>query len=217
MLNLEKITTLLIDLDDTLYPSEIGIWEEIRDRMDLFLMERMHIDPIEVPVLRKHLYETYGTTLRGLQITRNIDEEEFLKFVHDVRVEEVLKPNPKLADVLKRYSQRRIVLTNADKRHACRVLQALGVQDCFEEVIDIHMLSPYCKPQLEAYHQVLTYLGVSAEACLFADDSTRNLGAARALGMVTVLVGSKEPAPEAVFSIQRIDDLPMVFPVCDGR
>ncbi|HPH95809.1 MAG TPA: pyrimidine 5'-nucleotidase [Anaerolineaceae bacterium] len=217
MLNLKGITTLLIDLDDTLYPAEKGIWQHIRDRMDLYLTERLDINPVEVPVLRKHLFETYGTTLRGLQLTRNVDEEDFLAFVHDVNVEIKLQPNQRLAEILKRYPQRRFILTNADKPHADRVLRALGLVDCFEDIIDIHTLSPFCKPQLEAYHQVLTYLKVRPDECLFADDSTRNLGTAHSLGMLTVLVGSKEPASEADFSIQRIEDLPLVFPFPSGR
>src|SRR6266545_4491981 len=62
-----RFTTLFIDLDDTLYPSSTGLWHAIKERMNLFMRERLYIPEAEIPSLREQYFNTYGTTLRGLQ------------------------------------------------------------------------------------------------------------------------------------------------------
>ncbi|RPJ49158.1 MAG: pyrimidine 5'-nucleotidase, partial [Chloroflexi bacterium] len=62
-----QYTTLLIDLDETVYPSSCGVWDAISDRMEQWMHERLGLPWEEIPTLRKELYHSYGTTLRGLQ------------------------------------------------------------------------------------------------------------------------------------------------------
>jgi len=206
-------TTLLIDLDDTVYPSSAGVWDAIADNMDRYMIEVLGIPQPEVRSLRVQLFKAYGTTLRGLQMTRPIDTPGFLKFVHDVPVERMLAPAPELRRVLNAYPQRKAIFTNADQHHARRVIRQLQVEECFDAIVDIVDIDPYCKPMPEAFAIALKKLGVSSPAeCVFIDDSLRNLAGARALGFYTIRVGSDQPAPECHASILRLDDLPCVLP-----
>jgi putative hydrolase of the HAD superfamily len=206
------ISTLLIDLDDTLYPPSTGLWGLIRQRIDLYMHERLGLPWEVIPDLRHHLFTEYGTTMRGLQVTRLVDEKDYLAFVHDVPVEERLRPDPELASLLARYPQRKIIFTNADERHARRVLRALQLENLFDDIIDICAITPYCKPMPAAFLRALELAGVILPGeCLVCDDTPRNLATARSLGCVTVLVGSESASLDADYSILSLASLGQVL------
>lgn len=207
------IQSFFVDLDDTLYPPSCGIWAMIRERMTRYMADELHIPAEKINDLRRSYYETYGTTMRGLMANYQIDPEEYLAYVHDVPVEEVLHPDPELRQVLQSFPQRKVIFTNADDRHSRRVLAALRLDGCFEQIIDIHRIAPSCKPQPAAFHNALRIAGEDdPAACLFLDDSTRNIATAREIGFATILVGLGEPNPAAQFAISTLKDLPAVFP-----
>ena len=210
-------TTLLIDLDETLYPPGCGVWEAISDRIEHYIHHRLGVPLEEVHYLRRSLFQQYGTTLRGLQATREVDTDDFLRYVHDVPLGSLIQPDPELHQALLRYPQRRLIFTNADRMHAQRVLTQLGLASVFAGIIDIHDLAPYCKPMPEAYQTALRLAGEPDPArVVFVDDSPRNLAGARAAGLYTVQVGSPKPGvqhPEsgAHLYVASLKDLPSVL------
>lgn len=205
--------TFLFDLDDTLYPAESGVWQSIRDRIDLYMHTVLGIPQEEIPALRHRLFTTYGTTLRGLQATMSVDPQEYLRFVHDVPLDRYLTPDPELRRVLMAYSAPKFIFTNGDRPHAHRVLEILGLQGVFEEIIDIVALAPYCKPMPEAFDIALEYVhGARPADCVLVDDNSANLAAAHALGFQTVLIGSPNPAIPFARAIRRPVDLPTLMP-----
>ena len=212
-----QYTTLLIDLDDTVYSSTCGVWDAISQRMEQYMHERLNLPWEEIPGLRKQLYQTYGTTLRGLQVTRHVDEREYIDYVHDVPIDRLILPDPGLREMLQRYPQRKIIFTNADRKHAGRVIRQLQLEGCFESIIDIYDIAPYCKPMPEAFQAALRLSGETcSERCIFIDDSPRNLAAARALGFYTVQVGLPKPGyqhppSDSHAQIARLIDLPDVL------
>jgi putative hydrolase of the HAD superfamily len=206
-------TALFIDLDDTLYPNTSGLWSAIRQRMDVFMQERLDLPAEIIPELRRSYVETYGTTLRGLQVHHQVNAGDFLAYVHDLPLEVYLQPDAALAGILSSLAQPKWILTNADAAHAGRVLAFFGITGLFAGVIDIHALGYVCKPEPEAYRRALALAGQADPAsCVFFDDSIRNLAPAHRLGLTTVLVGSDQPFPEADYSIGSFSDLPAVFP-----
>jgi len=206
------IKTIFFDLDDTLYPASSGLWEAIRNRIDLYMVERLHIPKEQVHDLRHYLFSTYGTTMRGLQATKHIDAQDYLDFVHDVPVAEYITANPALRIMLSGLTQRKVIFTNADVKHAMRVLERLQVSDCFTQIIDILSVAPYCKPQEEAFQMALRLAGTgSASKCMLVDDGLPNLATASRLGFYTVRVGSDEIVPESDTSIASVTELPLVL------
>lgn len=212
---MQSLHTFFLDLDDTLYPPESGLWAAIRERIDAFIQNRLGFSPSEASQLRATLSARYGTTLRGLEALYDVRAEEYLEFVHDVRVSDFVRPDPSLAELLNTYPQRKIVLTNSSAEYAGRVLAALGVQDCIERIIDINDLAPYCKPQAQAYQVALRLAGErSAHGCAMFDDLEVNLQTARAMGFFTVLVSSSPDGHAGPFDavIPSLLDLPRVVP-----
>lgn len=177
------------------------------------MRERLHLNAEEIPEMRRHYFETYGTTLRGLQENFSVNTQEYLAYVHDVPVETVLSPVPELKELLSKITMKKVILTNADINHANRVITALGLQGCFDQIIDINQISPFCKPQFEAYHRALELAGgVNPNHCVFLEDSLRNLAAAKAMGMTTILVGHMNPDPIADFTLSDILALKNLLP-----
>jgi putative hydrolase of the HAD superfamily len=201
-------TTLFFDLDDTLYPPSTGLWAAIRERIDRYMVERLGFAAEEVPELRQELFRKYGTTMRGLQQTLHIDTRDYLAYVHDVPVAAHISPNPRLREILAQLPQHKLIFTNADTAHARRVQVALEVEGCFDRVIDILDIDPYCKPQREGFEIALGLAGNPAPAdCVLIDDAPRNLEMAAQMGFYTVLVGENGPHHSAHAWITTITDL----------
>jgi putative hydrolase of the HAD superfamily len=205
---------LFFDLDDTLYPARTGLWRAIRERMGLYMVERLGMDPQAVPEIRRHYFETYGTTLRGLQKHHQVSTDDYLAYVHDLPLDQYLEPQPELRKMLLSLPQRRLIFTNSDQAHAGRVLRALDLEGVFEYLIDVRAIGFYCKPEMDAFRIALDLAGTDnpAEVAMF-DDARRNLAVARRLGMLAVLVGaSGDPEPEADIALPGILNLPGEMP-----
>jgi putative hydrolase of the HAD superfamily len=207
-------TTLFFDLDDTLYPCTSGLWGAIRDRMGRYMAERVGLPEADIPTIRRHYFETYGTTLRGLQKHHHVDTDDYLAYVHDLPLEQYIQPNPALRVLLESLPQRRFIFTNADAAHARRVTQVLGITDCFERIIDIRAIDFACKPEPLAYLRALALAGDPApQECVLLDDSPANLAPARQLGFTTVMInleGGRDPA--ATYRLSSLLELPQVLP-----
>jgi pyrimidine 5'-nucleotidase len=203
---------LFFDLDDTLYPNTNGLWEAIRLRMTDYLRDPLGFAPDEIQEIRQSYYENYGTTLRGLQTHHEVDEDDYLAYVHDLPLEEFISPDPGLRSMLESLPQKKWIFTNADADHAKRVLKVLGIEDCFSGIIDVRALDFLCKPDRKAYVRALDLAGeANPENCVLLDDSIRNLTPAHQAGYTTVLVGSTEQYQAADYSIESLKDLPQVF------
>jgi putative hydrolase of the HAD superfamily len=189
---LSELTHLLIDLDDTIYPSTKGVWGLIQVRIDRYLIDVMGVPFDETRAVRRRLFLTYGTTLRGLQIENNIDMRDYLDYVHDISLEGVLDPAPELSDILARFPQQKWIFTNASASHAVNVLSSMGLRDQFVGIIDVAATNPWCKPHVEAFQIALGICGnPDPKQCLFIDDSARNLDTAAGLNLKTALISDQ--------------------------
>lgn len=185
------ISTLFIDLDDTLYPHSSGLWPALRQRIDLYMVERLGIPADQVDELRRQYFEQYGTALRGLEFHYPVDRADYLIYVHAVDLRAYIGPDPTLRAALLQFPARKFIFTNADSAHARRVTDVLGVTDCFDGVIDTNALAPYCKPERAAFERALDIAGESDPArCALIDDLPRTVHAAREFGMVGILFGA---------------------------
>ncbi len=198
---------LLLDLDNTLYPRDCGLWEAIGHRISLYMIERLGFRPEEVRERRDNYLHVFGTTLNALRHYHDIDPEEFLAFVHDLPLENYLQSDLDLDAMLGRLPHRKVIFTNADSAHAGRVLARLGISRHFERVIDIHALGFVNKPHPKAYEIALEILSAQPPECVFADDTLQNLIPARAMGMTTILVGDTDGAGFVDHQIPSITSL----------
>ncbi|RVW57092.1 Uncharacterized protein C24B11.05 [Vitis vinifera] len=188
-----------------------------------YMLQKLGIEEDKVPEMCALLYKHYGTTMAGLRaIGYNFDYDDFHSFVHGRLPYELLKPDPVLRSLLLSLPIRKVVFTNADKGHAARVLNRLGLEDCFEGVICFETLNPINKSSVsEAEHgSELGGSGTgSAGICdinhllsLFFDDSFRNLQGGKSVGLHTVLVGSSHKTKGADYALESIHNIREALP-----
>lgn len=209
-----KYTTILFDLDETLYKPGVGIWGKLSDRIHQYMEEFAHIPREMVVETRIHYYSTYGTTMRGLIAHHHIDPQHYLDYVHDFPIDGEISYDPSLAEVIAGLPYERHIFTNATRAHALRILQILGIDQYFLSVIDIMDVYPHCKPYQEAYEIALNKLEKVPGECIFIDDSVKNLDTAREMGFYTILPNAEETRraqPHAL--LHELDQLPMILPL----
>lgn len=207
-----RFETLFFDLDDTLYSPTSGIWEAIGDRMVQYMISKLDIPESTAPAERERLFHTHGTTMRGLVAEYHIEEVDFLEYVHDIEIEQYLSQNITMRNILESYPQRKVIFTNADTGHANRVLNTLGVKDLFDQIIDIRSITPWCKPQVEAFTKAMELAGINnPKNCVMIDDALRNLVTAHDLGLYTIHVGEQEIINPVDAAIMTIEELPSVL------
>jgi putative hydrolase of the HAD superfamily len=210
-----RFTTIFFDLDDTLYPHSSGLWPALKERMTRYMIERVGIPAADVPRLREAYFRKYGTTLRGLQANHKLDVNDYLAYVHDVRLTDYIHPDPEQQSVLAALPTRNLVFTNADANHARRVLSTLRIEEHFVDMVDINRMDPYCKPSPQAFALAMRHAGESDPArCVMIDDLPHTTRAARSFGLYALLFGTASPSADAdaVFSDWR--SLPALL---DGR
>ena len=198
--------TLIFDLDNTLYAADSNLFGLIDVRINRF-MAGLGIDEAEVDRLRREYWEKYGVTLQGLIRHHEVDPEEYLHYVHDVDIPSRIDPDHQLRDTLMSLDQRKVVFTNGCRNYAGRVLDALEIEGCFDEIYDIRVADYQPKPFAEPYQQVLNNLCERAEDCVMIEDMPINLQTAKELGMRTVLVGKKEATSFVDVHIREVGDI----------
>ncbi len=181
------VTTWVFDLDNTLYPPQMRLFDQIEKRMTHWVMRELGVARAEADRLRQHYWDRYGTTLAGLMAEHGIAPDGYLHEVHEIDFS-VLRPDPVLAGHLAALPGRRIVYTNATRPYAEQVLAARGLGGLFDAVYGVEHAGFRPKPEAEAFRSIFAQDGLDpARAAMFEDDP-RNLAAPHAMGMRTVHV-----------------------------
>jgi putative hydrolase of the HAD superfamily len=203
-----KFHTVLIDLDETLYPKANGVWGEISTRINEFIVDCLEVSMRDAIEIRQRYLNQYGTTLMGLSVDHNIDRYQYLEYVHDIPIDKYLRPAPNLRDMLNQITARKVIFTNASADHADRVLQHLEIQESIDQVIDIVALDFINKPQVDAYQKAIQLAEIhDPTRAIMVDDRLDNLLPARNLKFRTVLVADGIKSKQVDYQIASITDL----------
>ena len=184
---LGHIDTWLFDLDNTLYPADCRLWEQVDRRINEMSARVLGLPLDQARLKQKEYLRKYGTTLRGLMVEHNVDRDAYLDYVHDLDLTPVA-PNRRLDDALARLPGRRLVFTNGTLAHAARILAKLGIERRFEDVFDIHAADYLPKPDPAVYRQLIRRHAIAPSGAILFEDTARNLKPAHDLGMTTAWV-----------------------------
>jgi putative hydrolase of the HAD superfamily len=189
------VTTWVFDLDNTLYPPHMRLFDQIEVRMTDWVMQALQVDRARADHLRAHYWQTYGTTLAGLMTEHNVDPGPYLTDVHDIDFS-VLAPDQALATAIAALPGRKIVYTNACAPYAEKVLAARGLAGLFDALYGVEHAEFHPKPAAQAFATVFARDGLDPSAAAMFEDDARNLQVPHRLGMRTVHVApAPEPAP----------------------
>jgi putative hydrolase of the HAD superfamily len=181
------VETWVFDLDNTLYPHHLNLWQQVDGRIRDFVAGYLNVAHEEAFRLQKDYYRRYGSTLRGLMTEHGLAPDQFLEFVHDID-HSPLKPNPMLGAAIEMLPGRKLILTNGSRAHAGAVMRRLEIHQHFEDVFDIAAANFEPKPLPQVYDRFLARHGVDPAKAAMFEDLARNLEVPYALGMTTVLV-----------------------------
>jgi len=199
------VTTWVFDLDNTLYHPSARLFDQIEQKMEAWIANRLSTTLADARRLRSEYWAKYGTTLAGLMAEHDVDPWDFLNDVHDINMQH-MNPAPDLAARILALPGRRIVYTNGDAFYAQRVLEARGLDGIFDAIYGIEHADWHPKPKRAAFEMIFAKDGLkdTSKAAMFEDDP-RNLAEPHAMGMRTVHVA---PTPKKAEHIHHhTDDL----------
>jgi len=197
----------VIDLDNTLYAADNGVFARMDTRMTAFMCRELDMEYGESDALRVRYWKEYGTTLRGLVLHHGIEPEHFLHEVHDIAAHELLQENKALDIALQRLSMRKVIHTNGTVEHAERILTALGVKQHFEAIYDIRYNDYLPKPCAITLKRLIDAEGMAVERTLVVDDMAENLAIAQSLGARTCWVSRQNCRHDWDYQIACFEDL----------
>lgn len=184
----------VFDLDHTLYPASSQLFSQLDVKMEAFLMRELKLSQPEAAKLRFSYWQNHGTTLAGLMHHHGTDPDVFLAEVQQIDFS-VLSPNLSLQSAIAALPGRKIVFTNGSRSYAQKAAEALGLNNVFEAYFGIDDADFVCKPAAQAFDTVFAKAKLSLNAAAMFEDDPRNLTIPHKLGLKTVLVGPKKPAP----------------------
>ncbi|MDK3075721.1 pyrimidine 5'-nucleotidase [Sedimentitalea sp. JM2-8] len=191
------VTAWVFDLDNTLYPPQARLFDQIEVRMTQYVMDALGVSRPEADRLRKYYWRSYGTTLAGLMREHQVDPAPYLTSVHDISVDHLEKDLDLCAHIAE-LPGRRIVYTNGSAPYAERVLAARGLDGLFDAIYGVEHAGFRPKPEREAFEAVFALDGMDPVRAAMFEDDQRNLAAPHALGMRTVHVAPQAHAAEHI-------------------
>jgi putative hydrolase of the HAD superfamily len=183
----QHVETWVFDLDNTLYPHHVNLWQQVDERIRDYIVSYLKIPREEAFLLQKDYYKRYGTTMRGLMTEHGMAPDDFLEYVHRID-HSPLEADAALGRAIERLPGRKLVLTNGTRRHAAAVLERLELERHFDDVFDIVAAELEPKPSPHTYARFLSMYRVDPGRAAMFEDLARNLAVPHRLGMTTVLV-----------------------------
>src|SRR5256714_9770117 len=124
------IDTWVFDLDNTLYPHHVNLWQQVDARIGEFVSAWLKVSADEARRIQKDYYRRYGTTMRGMMTEHGVHADDYLAYVHRID-HSPLQPNPAMGAAIAKLPGRKLILTNGSTDHVDKVLERLGIGSPF--------------------------------------------------------------------------------------
>jgi putative hydrolase of the HAD superfamily len=181
------VDTWVFDLDNTLYPHHLDLWQQVDARIRDYIAQFLGLSRDDAFRKQKDFYRRYGTTMRGMMAEHGMTPDDFLDYVHRID-HSAIEPDPALGAALEKLPGRKLILTNGTRAHADAVMKRLAIDRHFDDVFDIVASELEPKPFRAVYDRFLARHGVDPGRAAMFEDLARNLEVPHGLGMTTVLV-----------------------------
>jgi putative hydrolase of the HAD superfamily len=204
------VTTLIFDVDDTLYDVSTGFTTHRNgDAAQKFMVEYLDFpDLASAKKLRDEYFQKYHATAKALTVAEqegrlpppkdpsNVKSPRFRTqdlaeyWAANLDFEMLGGPKTGFLQDLKDCKLNHVAFSNGPRAYVKRVLQQLGLFEIFgeERLFAVDDVLPHCKPEKEAFEKIFEKIGVKAEECIMVEDSMKNIRRAKELNMKTVLV-----------------------------
>jgi putative hydrolase of the HAD superfamily len=127
----------VFDLDNTLYPHHVNLWQQVDERIGDFVSAWLKVSRDEARRIQKDYYRRYGTTMRGMMTEHGRARR---------RLSRLCAPDRSFAAAAqsgdgrrdRRLPGRKLILTNGSTDHADKVLARLGIGGAFRGGVRHH-------------------------------------------------------------------------------
>ena len=214
-LDLSKITTLIFDVDDTLYDVGTGFTAHRNgEGATSFMVAKLNFpDQPTAQIVRDKYFEKYHSTAKALVVAEEEGQLPMQKEQGQQENGEKKKifnpkdlskwwteklnfsllggPNPNLVSMLESCPLNLVAFSNGPRSYVLKVLKEIGLDKAFppEKVFAVDDVLPSCKPEKVAFEKVMNAVGVKdASECMMIEDSMKNIRVAKGLGMGTLLI-----------------------------
>jgi len=183
--------TWLFDLDNTLHDASHAAFGPTNRAMTEYIVEHLGLDYDSAWSLRQHYWHRYGATLLGLVRHHGVHAAHFLAQTHRLPgLEQRLRTSAHDRAALKGLRGRKLILTNAPRAYALRVLDALRLTPLLDGVLSIEDMTMFGqhrpKPDARMFRHVLARLKLRPADCVLVEDTLQHQKAAHAIGMRAV-------------------------------
>lgn len=234
------ITTLIFDVDDTLYDVGTGFTAHRQEISPKLMVEKYKFSSEEAAMKVKNEYfSKYHATAKALKVAQ--EEGKFPEDAPQVQTEDIATywaenldysmlgpPKKELFEQLSKCKCTLVAFSNGPRKYVKRALEKMELFDLFgeERLYAVDDVMPHCKPEREAFEKIFKNIGNPApETCVMVEDSMKNVRRAKELGMKTVLIrGSTETGraltddkpndsdPSVDCSMERIEEFFTILP-----
>ena len=190
----------VFDLDNTLHDAVPHIFPHISRAMTGYLQTHLALNEAEANRLRIHYWRRYGATLLGIRRHHpQIDPRHFLWHTHQFpQLHAMLVYERGLHGLLRRLPGKKALFSNAPEHYARAVLQAMGLQDLFADVLCVERTGFRPKPAAHGFRHLLRAHAIRPRQAIMVEDDLDNLRTAKRLGMRTVWVTDASKSPPFV-------------------
>jgi putative hydrolase of the HAD superfamily len=218
------ITTIIFDVDDTLYDVSTGFTAHRNGYgAQSFMVAKLCFPSLEsAKVVRDEYFERYHSTAKALTVAQAegrlppeappFDAKDLAEWWAEKLDFSLLGGiNSQLQLDLSDLQLITVAFSNGPRKYVKRVLLELGVWDFFgeERLYAVDDVLPYCKPEREAFEVIFSKLGVKAEECVIVEDSMKNIRKAKELGVKTVLVKGRPSEQTTAAEATKPGDAPI--------
>jgi putative hydrolase of the HAD superfamily len=180
----------LFDLDDTLHDASSASMPGLHRSFGEYIQQHLQLTREQSDALRRRYWLRYGATLLGLVKHHGVDAAHFLHHTHLLPgLEQAVRGHAHDFAALRQLRGRKIILTNAPRAYARRVLGALGIARHFEALLSIEDMRMFGelrpKPDARMLRRLLARLRVPASRCVLVEDTLQHQKSAHRVGMGT--------------------------------
>jgi putative hydrolase of the HAD superfamily len=180
-----------LDLDNTLHDASHASFGALHVAMGEYVAAHLGVDDDEAGRMRESYWLRYGATLLGLVRHHGVRAAHFLEETHRLPgLEGRVRTSAHDRAALARLPGRKVIVTNAPRGYAMRVLRTLRLLRHVDGVVTIEDMTMFGalrpKPDARMLRRIAARLGVPAERCILVEDTLAHLKAARSVGMRTV-------------------------------
>jgi putative hydrolase of the HAD superfamily len=187
------VDTWVFDLDNTLYPPHMRLFDQIEARMVNWITDLLGVTQAQANQMRRDYWLKHGTTMSGLMTEHGMEPEQFLIDVHDIDFS-VLDTDFELRGLIESLPGRKIVYTNGTAPYAENVLSARGLSGLFNAIYGVEHAGYRPNPEAQAFKKVFGIDQLNGTTAAMFEDEARNLAYPFSIGMRTIHV---DPEPQS--------------------